>query len=233
MSQTATTLAATAATVAAVHTVIGVDHYLPFVALGKASGWSLRRTLFWTTICGLGHVLSSVALAAIAGAVGWAVGNIKAVDAIRGDAAAYLLLAFGLAYAAWGLWRRGHGHAHDHGVDTSAATDDAEGSDASSEGDPAAKRRRITLWALFVIFVLGPCEPLIPLMVAPALAHNLGAAFAVVGLFAVITLAVMLVMVTIGMLGLKLLSLSALERWAHPLAGAAIAISGGLILLGL
>ncbi|PIE17611.1 MAG: hypothetical protein CSA65_08270 [Proteobacteria bacterium] len=228
MSQTAATLATTAATVAAVHTVIGVDHYLPFVALGKASGWTLRRTLLWTTICGLGHVLSSVVLATIAGAVGWAVGNIKAVDAIRGDAAAYLLLAFGLGYAIWGLLRRGHGHSHPV-LPAGEADEGGEGAQDAA----AAKRRRITLWALFVIFVLGPCEPLIPLMVAPALTHDLGAAFGVVGLFAAITLAVMLVMVTVGMLGLKLLELSALERWAHPLAGAAIAASGGLILLGL
>lgn len=228
MSQTAATLATTAATVAAVHTLIGVDHYLPFIALGKAGGWTLKRTLFWTTVCGLGHVLSSVVLAAIAGAIGWAVGNIQAVDAIRGDAAAYLLVAFGLGYAIWGLLRRGHGHSH-------ALPEGSAEAPAGENPDEAAvaKRRRITLWAIFVIFVLGPCEPLIPLMVAPALTHNLGAAIAVVALFAVITLAVMLIMVTVGMLGLKLLKLSALERWAHPLAGAAIVISGGLILLGL
>ena len=233
MSQTATTLAATAASVAAVHTLIGVDHYLPFIALGKASGWSLKRTLFWTTICGLGHVLSSVVLAIIAGAVGWAIGNVKAIDGVRGDMAAYLLVAFGLGYAAWGVWRsrkHGHGHAHNYPHDHEGEGS-AEGHSAAD--DAASRRRRITLWALFVIFVLGPCEPLIPLMVAPALTHNLGAAFAVVGLFTVITLGVMLGMVTAGMLGLKLLNLTALERWAHPLAGAAIAISGGLILLGL
>ena len=40
-----TVLITTAAYLAFLHTLVGVDHSLPFVVLGKARGWSLRRTL--------------------------------------------------------------------------------------------------------------------------------------------------------------------------------------------
>lgn len=249
MSQTVATIATTAASVALVHTLIGVDHYLPFIALSRAGGWTLRKTLFWTGLCGLGHVLSSIVLALLASSLGWAIGNVRAIDGVRGDLAAYLLLAFGIGYALWGLRRTHHAHAHVHGEAHEHHHDDAKGlaqahahvheqeEAAAKEGSSATQatdaRRKMTLWALFVIFVLGPCEPLIPLMVAPALTHDLTAAAAVVALFSLITIGTMLVMVTLGHFGFGLLKLSALERWAHPLAGAAIAISGGLILLGL
>ena len=54
--------AATAATIGFVHTVTGPDHYLPFVVIGRARNWRLKRTLGVTVLCGIGHVLGSVAL---------------------------------------------------------------------------------------------------------------------------------------------------------------------------
>jgi len=237
MEGSAWTLAGTALTIAVVHTAIGVDHYLPFIAMGRAQGWSLRKTLVWTTICGLGHILSSVVLAAVAGGVGWAVGNIESVDAIRGDTAAYLLLAFGAAYGIWGLTRVRHSHTHSHGPEHSHSHSHSHKQDHDDHQTDDEHHRRPhaspTLWALFIIFVLGPCEPLIPLMVAPALTHNLMGALLVVGGFAIATISTMLVLVTVGYLGIGLLRLSLLERWAHPLAGFAIVVSGCLILIGL
>ena len=38
-------LAGTAATLGLVHTVIGPDHYLPFIVIGRARNWKLRKTL--------------------------------------------------------------------------------------------------------------------------------------------------------------------------------------------
>jgi nickel/cobalt exporter len=57
-------LAATAAGLGFIHTAIGVDHYLPFVALGRARRWSLSRTLLVTALCGAGHVAGSLLLGA-------------------------------------------------------------------------------------------------------------------------------------------------------------------------
>ena len=49
-----------AASIGFVHTLIGIDHSLPFVVLGRARGWSLRKVWSITFLCGFGHVLSSV-----------------------------------------------------------------------------------------------------------------------------------------------------------------------------
>ena len=45
MAPDLTLLLVTAASIGVVHTLLGPDHYLPFVAMAKARGWSLARTL--------------------------------------------------------------------------------------------------------------------------------------------------------------------------------------------
>ena len=46
----------TTASLAIIHTFLGVDHSLPFVALARAREWSLTPTLFVTFLCGVGLV---------------------------------------------------------------------------------------------------------------------------------------------------------------------------------
>ncbi len=55
-------LLASAAGIAFVHTLMGPDHYLPFVSMAVARRWSWRRVVVVTLVCGLGHLLGSVAL---------------------------------------------------------------------------------------------------------------------------------------------------------------------------
>jgi len=114
-----TVLLATAASIGFVHTVLGPDHYLPFIVMARARGWSLLRTLAITGLCGVGHVLGSVLLGAAGAILGIALGSLEAVEAVRGDLAAWLLIGFGAAYFAWGIRlavrRRPHTHRHVHG----------------------------------------------------------------------------------------------------------------------
>ena len=60
----------------------------------------------------------------------------------------------------------------------------------------------------------------------PAFGHHWGAVLAVAVLFAVITIATMLIMVAVGHVGLRLPVFATLERHGHVLAGLTIAISG-------
>jgi len=62
MNTEITVLLFTAASIAFFHTLMGPDHYLPFIAIAKARGWSLKRTLTLTIICGVGHVVGSFVL---------------------------------------------------------------------------------------------------------------------------------------------------------------------------
>src|SRR5690606_10994875 len=106
-------LMGTAATLGVTHTAVGVDHTLPFVMLGRARRWSLTRTLALTAGCGLAHVLSSVVIGIVGfWLLGYTLENIEAIEATRGQWATWLLISFGVVYAAIGLWRlRNHdGH---------------------------------------------------------------------------------------------------------------------------
>ena len=89
--------------VGVVHTLLGPDHYLPFIMLAKARGWSRLQTVLVTSACGLGHVASSVILGGLGIVFGLAVGRIDDLESGRGPLAAWALVAFGLAYALWGL----------------------------------------------------------------------------------------------------------------------------------
>jgi len=93
---------------------------------------------------------------------------------------------------------------------------------------------RLSPLVLFIIFVLGPCEPLIPLMMYPAAQNDLSSALVVVVVFSLTTLATMLAIVVAIYKGLKRLNLGALERYSHFIAGFTIALCGAAILfLGL
>ena len=95
-----TILLMTAMSIGFVHTLIGVDHALPFVALSRARGWKLPKTLGVTALCGLGHVLSSVILGCVGLGLGVAIERLEWIEGFRGELTAYLMIGFGLAYAA-------------------------------------------------------------------------------------------------------------------------------------
>jgi nickel/cobalt transporter (NicO) family protein len=224
-----------AAGIAVTHTVLGPDHYLPFLMLARARHWSRTRTLLVTLACGVGHVLSSIALGMIGLAIGAGVGWVRHWETQRGDWAAWALVWIGLAYMLWGiraaLRRRGgldphehRGHVHLHlGGGGHHHHVEVEGRDSAS-----------AFWALFIVFVLGPCEPLIPLFVLPASRGDWTLAALTGGVFGAITIGSMAVLVTIGHAGLARLPLGRLERWAHAMAGAVVMASGlAVIYLGL
>ncbi|MYN64217.1 MAG: hypothetical protein F4X11_04205 [Acidobacteria bacterium] len=214
--QTTTLLLGTAASLAVVHTLLGIDHSLPFVALGRARGWALRRTLLVTALCGGGHVASSVVIGAVGVGLGIATDALLWLESARGELAAALLIGFGLAYAAWAVWRG------------------LRGPDAACLHGGSAGADRVTPWALFIVFVLGPCEPLIPLMVVPAIARDWLAVAAVVGVFGLLTVAVMLAAVAAAWRGVTLLGAGRIGRHADVAAGLVVAASGAAVLfLGL
>ena len=64
------TLFLTSLSIGLLHTLVGPDHYLPFIVMGRARKWSLGRTAWITTLCGIGHVGSSVLLGMIGIAAG-------------------------------------------------------------------------------------------------------------------------------------------------------------------
>jgi len=189
-------LGLTAASIGTVHTLLGPDHSIPFVAMSRAGNWSARRTLWVTAGCGLGHVAGSVLIGFFGLALGVAVMKLEALESLRGDTAAWMLIAFGLAYLTWGIVQavrnlpHAHPHSHAHGTVHShphphdAAHRHLDVVDpAGGAASGAAAASVWTPWLLFLVFVFGPCEPLIPLLMYPAAtAHGLAfAGLAILG----------------------------------------------------
>jgi ABC-type nickel/cobalt efflux system permease component RcnA len=223
-------LLGTALTVAVVHTLIGVDHTLPFVVIGRARGWKLRKVLGVTALCGAGHVASSVVLGLVGVALGAALERMQWLQAARGSLAAWLLIAFGGFFVVRSLWRtfrsREHSHAHVHADGVIHQHPHAHDHPAHAHPHPLPGQSSMTVFSLFVIFVLGPCEPLIPLMLAPAATHDWPSLAIVTSVFGAATVATMLALVAAAHLGLSRLSLPLFARHAELLAGLAIAGSG-------
>ena len=103
-----------------------------------------------------------------------------------------------------------------------------------SHEHPKPGPSQTVFWGLFLVFVLGPCEPLIPFFMVPASRGSWGLALLTGLVFSLVTLASMLVIVGALAAGVRRLPLGALERWSHALAGAIIALSGmAVVFLGL
>lgn len=222
-------LAGTAAAIGFIHTVIGPDHYLPFIVMARARRWPLPKTLIISFLCGLGHVLSSVVLGFLGLALGIAVTQLEGVESFRGGLAAWVLIGFGLAYFVWGLRRalRNTPHKHSH-VHLSEPEHEHEHAHGTEHCHPhvGEGKANITPWILFTIFVFGPCEPLIPLVMYPAARHNIAGVALVAAAFGMATILTMLVIIALSSWGLSFVRLGRLERYSHALAGAMIFVSG-------
>lgn len=218
----------TAASIGFFHTLFGPDHYLPFIVMSRARKWSLPRTAWITLLCGIGHVGSSVILGGIGIILGIAVSKLEIFESFRGNLAAWALIAFGVVYFVWGLRKairnRPHTHLHAHGnseLHEHSHTHTGEHVHVHEEA-----RSNITPWVLFTVFVFGPCEPLIPILMYPAATKSIVGLVLITTIFATITIMTMLGIVLLASWGVKLIPLGKIERYSHALAGAVILLSG-------
>ncbi|MFQ6034536.1 MAG: sulfite exporter TauE/SafE family protein [Sedimentisphaerales bacterium] len=211
------------------HTILGPDHYLPFVMMSWARKWSASKTTLVTVLCGLGHIASSVVLGLIGVSLGLAVKKLEIVESFRGNLAAWLLIAFGLAYLVWGLRRayrsQPHAHNHTHGSQDSHRHIHSHYLEHAHVHNHQTSTS-ITPWALFVIFVFGPCEPLIPILMYPAAQNSFLGLVVVTFVFGIVTLATMLSLVLLWRAGVNFIPLAGAQRFAHVIAGATICLCG-------
>jgi len=237
MTPEITLLALSATAIAFVHTILGPDHYLPFIAMAKARGWGMKKTLRVTLVCGLGHLAGSVALGVLGITLGIQLSSLEWLESARADFAAWMLIAFGLAYTTWGLRQayrnRPHSHWHSHGGKVHEHVHSHFNDHAHVHSESAASGS-LTPWVIFIIFVLGPCEPLIPLLMYPAALENTHGVLVVTGLFGLVTVLTMTTIVWLSLRGLASLKINRFERYYHAMAGSAILACGlGVAFLGL
>ena len=222
-------LVITAASIGFFHTLLGPDHYLPFIMISWARKWSALKTTLITLLCGFGHIGSSVVLGLIGVALGMAVKKLEIVESFRGNIAAWLLIAFGLAYLVWGLRRafRRQEHTHNH---THANQETHRHTHSHYLGHIHVHDKKaalsITPWVLFVIFVFGPCEPLIPILMYPAAKNSYFGLILVTSIFGTVTIATMLSLVLLSRVGVNFIPMAGAQRFAHAIAGATILLCG-------
>lgn len=195
------TLSATGFSVAALHAAMPT-HWLPFVMIGSARGWSRRRTLAAVTLAGGGHILATTVLGVALARFGWEINE-------RYDAAFHWIVAALLVgLGAWLAFRAPHGRGCDH----------CEGKKFIPEATD-----RAALWGLFLTLTLSPCELFLPVYLTAAPYGWPG----ILWLSAVLAVATL-----VGMLTLTWLTLhgAARARWLDRLDGRVI--GGLLIILG-
>jgi len=236
MNQEIEILAFSALSIGFLHTLLGPDHYIPFIAMAKAGKWSKQKTLWVTVVSGLGHVVGSVLLGLLGIALGVALNIVEEIEAYRGTIAGWALISFGLIYFAWAVRRlvrsKSHTHKHTH------ADGNIHSHIHSHKHDHTHMHKddstNITPWILFVIFVLGPCEALIPLLIYPAANISVSGIIIVISLFAISTVVTMVGIVSISLYGFSFVSFQKFEKYSHVSAGLIIMLSGlGIQLLGL
>lgn len=234
---TLSVLLATAAFIGCFHTTTGPDHYVPFIAMARAGNWSASRTVLVTTLCGIGHVASSVLLGLLGIAFGWALSGLTWFEALRGELAGWLLIGFGLAYTVWGVRRaiRGarHSHWHAHGDGTVHDHPHDHENEHAHVHAPEDAAPSMTPWILFTVFVFGPCEPLIPILMYPAATLSPWSVALVALVFGLCTIGTMLAIVLAAHFGTVRLRLASLERYSHALAGFAVLACGATVKFGL
>jgi nickel/cobalt transporter (NicO) family protein len=239
MSDTST-LCWSAAAIGTIHTLLGPDHYLPFVAMSRAGRWSPGKTLLVTALCGAGHVLGSIVLGLVGIVLGTAVFRLELIESVRGEIAAWLMIGFGSLYFSWAMVRvlrkRTHSHWHSHDGRTIHCHEhqhDVAHLHVHAEPPAAQARPSMTPWILFTIFLFGPCEPLIPLLMYPAAAGSFWLLALTTFIFATATIATMTSVVWFSTYGKFVLRSELLSQIGAPFAGLIVLASGIALKFGL
>jgi len=213
-----------AITISILHTASGPDHYLPFVALSRSGKWSVLKTVGLAALCGLGHILSSVIIGLIGVVLGWQLTNFSWFQNIRENISSWSLMLFGLLYLSWGIWKvyanRPHKHFDVYGDDVYVFKHRHGGVVYPEE------RVKVTPLVLLAIFVMGPSEPLLPLLFYSGINSSPLEIGIIVGVFAMFTVITMVGMVLLGLYGFSLFGTSRWERYMHAISGAVVTICG-------
>lgn len=189
---------------AALHAALPM-HWLPFVLVGRAQGWGLKRVAMVALVAALAHVLTT---ALVGGAVAVAgVALDRWVHGVLPHLSSALLFLFGAFYLAR-YWHR-------------TTVPDCKG----CEHDEPKVSDRAAFWGLIALVAASPGEVLLPLYLSTA-AHGPAVFLALTAGIAVGTAVGMVALTSLAMAGYSILRL---ERWARY---EGVVLGASLIVLG-
>lgn len=215
-------------------------HWIPFVLVGKARGWSRVHTLGVTALAGLGHVL----LTGLIGlAIAWfgfeleeSIGHILPMITVT------VLFAVG-AYFGWRQWQ-GKGVCHHHPPGSEHAPSAECGHEHSHthahthwdeelKDTPLVKEDKGN-WAaisgLFVMLTLSPCEGFLPIYLT-GVQFGWRGFWVLSAILAIATLAGMTLFTWLTLVGLDRFRLDRFERWEAGMLSGLFFVLGLLALL--
>ncbi len=199
-----------------IHVLLGFDHYIPFIFLSKAEKWNDKKTFIIVFLSGLFHVLSSIFI----GFVGLYLKNnlffIKQLELSRGELAGWLLIVFGILYIIFSIKKINRKLLN---LDKSS---DIKGNTIAN----LIRSHPKSYFFIILIFVLGPCEPLIPLMLYPHKSSETFLWIISIFLFSFTTIITMLIAVFIGRKILTLIKNPKFSNSLPTITGAIIALCG-------
>lgn len=219
------TLLTTALLTSLFHTLIP-DHWLPFVLIGRARGWSAGTAAAVAGLSALIHAALSVALGVAALGVGQA--SARMVGESLERAGGLLLVAFGLFYAVWSWRKKGHFHpggslVHHHEASCSGQEGDAHPEHLHYHADGGLIAGRAGPGALLLALIIGanPCVLVLPLIMSTA---REGVAATVMVTLAYVVPTVLL------MVGLSVGGVVSARRVRLPLAAQYMELASGLLI---
>lgn len=196
--------------IAFVHTLIPV-HWLPYALAGRARGWSLRRTLLVNAAGGVGHVLITAVLGALAVLLGISLNYL--LDGVFPWLVVALLLGLGGHF----LYRQfAPGGQCGHMLEVQAPGE--------------VRSDRAATVALVTMLLVSPCEAFIPVYMIDG-----GAGWGHFALLTVVlalaTISCMLVLTTLAWRGLASRAAKGVRRWQSGAVGAILVVLGVVMAL--
>jgi nickel/cobalt exporter len=206
-----------AAGVALGHAVLP-DHWVPLAVVGRTRRYPLTRIARLSSLAGIAHVLVSLVLGAVIIAIGLQFRS--RIEDAQNTIVGLLLIGTGIAFAIFELSGRGHRHAHEH--------------PPPGPSEIASQRSRLHGLAGIVVPFGAAASPdltILPVFLA-ATAAGTGAAVGSLVVFAVVTIATIVVLTVAAAAGSYQLRAPWLERWGNAFTAAVLIVLGTLVLTG-
>lgn len=224
-----------AASIGFLHTLLGPDHYLPLSALARSQNWGQGRTAIIAVLSGIFHLSGSILIGGIVVWLGKESADVLWLHSIRGTFAGWILLCFGIIYLIWGVKKATLNKRHSHRrIHFKSGFHRHTYDHLQNEHRHIHSPSRWPSWIIFIVFVLGPCEPLIALMLMPMNSSVKIMPLLMLAIYSFITLLTMLSAVLLCYWGIGMGFTGKYERYVHVFSGGIISISAvGMLFLGL
>ena len=235
-----------AAAVGVLHTMVP-DHWAPISLLARRQGWTAAHTARTAALAGLGHTISTLAIAVVV----WIAGAVLAVrfGHIVSLASSLALVGFGvwIALASWRELQGHHEHAHSHfghahvhrhpdGLEHRHWHEHHEHDwhpiDGNLALDPIHEHEHATSSRTALLLILGS-SPMVEGIPAFFAASRYGAGLLAVMavVFAAATIATYVVLSTASARGMQRVNLGRFEEYGEVISGAFIAVLGVAFLI--